>query len=148
MTVAPHLLRRYVIDRAASRMPYAEWSFLSPDIGGWVLADQAAAKLHEHHRRIRQDGRPWCEVMGHRTDVCNDEALQIYFLTIAPDEWSHLAFAVMRAPKRCLCKWRAAGTRLIAAVDPSAEPSSGTTSGPLSDWPKSRGTGPRSMLPR
>jgi hypothetical protein len=79
----------------------------------------------------------------------DDEALQIHFLAVAPDEWPRLAIAVMRAPKRCLREWRASGSRIIAAVDPPGTSPSGTSSpGPLSDWPKARGTGPRSMLPR
>jgi hypothetical protein len=148
MTVAPHLLRRYVIDRAAGRMPHLEWSFLAPDVGAWVLADHATAQRHEHHRRVRQDGRPWCEVLGHRTEVRDDQALQVYFLTIAQDEWSGLALAAMRAPTRCQREWRAAGERLIAAVDlEMAAPSGTATPRPLGDWPKARGTGPRSMLP-
>lgn len=149
MMVAPHLLRRYVIDRAAGRSPRLEWAFLAPDVGGWVLADQATARSHEHHRRVRQDGRPWCEVLGHRTEVRDDQALQVYFLTIASDEWSRLALAVMRAPTRYLREWRVAGERLIAAIDQdTAAPSGTTTLGPLDDWPRTRGTGPRSMLPQ
>lgn len=148
MTVAPHVLRRYIIGSAAGRSPHLEWSFLSQDIGAWILADEATARRHEHHRRIRMDGRPWCHVLGHRTDVADDEALQVYFLTIASDEWPRLAIAVMRAPTRCLRDWRASGSRIIAAVDATAAPSGTTSSGPLSDWPKSRGTGPRSMLPQ
>lgn len=148
MTVVTHLLRRYVIDRAAGRTPHPEWAFYAPDVGAWVLADEAAARQHEHHRRIRQAGRSWCEVMGHRTGVHDDEVLQIYFLTVAPDEWSRLALAVMRAPRRCLREWRAAGARLIVAVDPSATAPSRITAGSLADWPRARGTGPRSMLPR
>nr|AMH39537.1 hypothetical protein PROKKA_00726 [Tardiphaga robiniae] len=59
--------------------------------------------------------------------------------------WSHLSIAVMRRPSRCLLEWRAAGARIIATVS-GTTPASGT--GPLSDWPKARGTGPRSLLPR
>jgi len=148
MTVAPHLLRRYVIDRASGRSPRPEWSYYSPDLGAWLRVDETAARRYEHYRRIRQEGRPWCNVLGHRTDVADDQPLQVYFLTVQSDEWPRLALAVMRAPTRCLRQWRSAGQRLIAAVDPSAASPSGTTSGPLSDWPKARGTGPRSMLPR
>ena len=147
MTLPPHLLRRYVIDRAAGRSPHAEWCFLASDIGAWVLADETVARRHENHRRIRQEGRPWCDVLGHRTAVRDDFVLQIYFLTISNDGWSRLATAVMRRPRRCLDDWRAAGARLIDAVETTVGISSGTVSGPLTDWPRARGTGARSMLP-
>lgn len=144
MTIAPHVLRRYVIDRASGRSPRAEWSYLSSDIGAWVRADETTARRHEHRRRIRMEGRPWCDVLGHRTDVADEQALQVYFLTIQPDQWPRLAFAAAIAPTRCLREWREAGARLIAAVESGIEPRSETLSG----WPKARGTGPRSMLPR
>lgn len=148
MNVVPHVLRRYVIDRASGRSPRAEWSYYSPDIGAWVRADEPAARRHEDHRRNRQGGRPWCDVLGHRIDVADDIALQLFFLTILPDDWRRLAIAVAQHPTRCLREWRASGHRLMVAVDPSATPSGTVTPGPLSDWPKARGTGPRSMLPR
>lgn len=148
MTISPHLLRRYVIDRAAGRAPHAEWSYLSQDIGAWILADETSARQHEHHRRVRKRGQSWCDVLGHCTVVRDDIDLQMYFATIAVDEWSRLAIDVMRRPSRCLRDWRASGSRIIAAVDPTAASPSGTTSGPLSGWPPARGTGPRSMLPR
>lgn len=147
MTVAPHLLRRYVIDRASGRSPRPEWSYYSPDIGAWLRADEATARRHEHHRRVRQEGRRWCNVLGHRTDVADDEALQVYFLTIPSGDWPRLSIAVMRRPSRCLLEWRAAGTRIISTVS-GTTPASGTAPGPLDGWPKARGTGPRSMLPR
>ena len=145
MTVTPHILRRYVIDRAAGRTPRPEWSYYSRDIGAWLLADETIARRHEHHRRIRVDGLPWCDVLGHRVDVRDDLALQTYFLTMTPNDWHRLAIDVMRRPKRCLRDWRAAGALIIAAVDPGAAASG---PGPLSDWPESRGTGLRSVLPR
>jgi hypothetical protein len=148
MTVTPHLLRRYVLDRAAGRSPHKEWTYLAPEIGAWVLVDQAGAQNHEPRRRIRQEGRAWCDVLGHRTAVRDDIALQAYFLTMFPDEWSRLALAVMRRPKTCLGTWRASGMRLIASVDASAVPSSSPMKGPLDGWPKARGSGPRSMLPQ
>lgn len=146
MTVAPHTLRRYVLNCAAGRTPRSEWAYYESDIGAWLLADKSAARRHEHHRRVRVDGRPWCDVLGHRTDVADDLPLQTFFLTISPDDWSRLAIEVTQRPKRCLKDWRAAGARIIAAVDPDAA-ASGTAAGPLSEWPTSRGTGPRSMLP-
>lgn len=145
MSVTPHILRRYVIDRAAGRSPHPEWSWLNPDLGAWILADETTARQHVHHRRIRREGVPWCDFLGHRTAVHDDRELQVYFETIPDDEWSRLAIAVMRHPQRSLQDWRASGARIIAAV--SGTPSvSGT--GALSGWPKERGTGPRSMLPR
>lgn len=147
MTVAPHTLRRYVIDRATGRTPHAEWSYYSPDIGAWILVSETTARQHEYHRRVRIEGQPWCDVLGHRTAVADDTALQTFFLTITPDGWHRLAIDVAQHPKRCLREWRAAGARIIAAVDPDAAPSR-ATAGPLSEWPTSRGTGPRSMLPR
>lgn len=144
MTVAPHILRRYVLDRAAGRMPRPEWSYYAPDIGAWILAAEASARRYEHHRRVRIDGVPWCDVLGHRTEVADDLQLQTYFLTIAPDGWSRLAIEVMQHPTRCLKSWRAAGALILTAVDPDTEASGG----PLADWPPFRGTGPRSMLPR
>lgn len=148
MTVAPHILRRYVIDRAAGRVPRPEWAYYSPDVGAWVRADEAAAGRHEHHRRVRREGRPWCDVLGHRTTVRDDVALQIYFLTVEPAEWRRLAIAVERSPMKCLREWRAGGARLIAAVDGSSMTSGTTMPGPLDGWPERRGTGPRSMLPK
>lgn len=144
MTVAPHTLRRYVIDRAAGRTPHPEWAYYAPDIGAWLYADGASARRHEHHRRVRIDGRPWCDVLGHRTDVRDDLQLQAYFLTIPEDDWHRLAIDVAQHPNRCLREWRAAGALILAAADPDVA----TSQGPLSDWPPSRGTGPRSMLPR
>jgi hypothetical protein len=67
---------------------------------------------------------------------------------VLPDEWSRLALAVMRRPKKCLGTWRDSGMRLIATVDASAVPSPPPIPGPLDGWPKARGTGPRSMLPQ
>ncbi|WP_264076584.1 hypothetical protein [Rhodopseudomonas palustris] len=133
-----------MIDRAAGRTPRPEWSYYSPDIGAWLYADEPSARRHEHHQRIRVDGLPWCDVLGHRTDVADDLALQTYFMTIEPDGWPRLAIDVAQHPKRCLREWRAGGALIISAVDLDASASGG----PLSDWPESRGTGPRSMLPR
>lgn len=144
MTVAPHTLRRYVIDRAAGRIPRPEWSYYAADIGAWIRADETTARRYEHYRRVRMEGHPWCDVLGHRTDVADDTALQMFFLTIPGDDWSRLAIQVMQHPTRCLESWRAAGALILAAVDPDASASGG----PLSDWPPSRGTGPRSLLPR
>ncbi|WP_315756021.1 hypothetical protein [Bradyrhizobium sp. SZCCHNRI2007] len=148
MTVAPHILRRYVIERALGRTPRVEWAFYASDLGAWIRCDEMAAKRHEHHRRIRKDGLPWCEVLGHRTDVRDDEALQVFFLTLALGDWSQLAAAVREHPKRCLRDWSAAGARIIAAVSRVTGVIAHEMAGPLAGWPASRGTGQRSMLPR
>lgn len=148
MTVAPHHLRRYIIERASGRTPRPEFAFYAPDVGAWLRCDETTARRHEHHRRIRVEGLPWCDVLGHQTSVADDEALQVFFLTVAPDDWSQLAAAVREHSKRCLRDWIAAGSRIIAAVDPDVALSSGALPGPLSGWPPARGTGQRSMLPR
>ncbi|RED25784.1 hypothetical protein BJ123_13017 [Rhodopseudomonas thermotolerans] len=144
MTVAPHMLRRYIVDRASGRMPRSEWTYYAPEAAAWIRADERTARRHEHHRRVRIDGLAWCDVLGHRTVVADDAALQAYFLTITPDDWQRLAIDVSEHPTRCLREWRAAGALILATVDPETEASGG----PLSDWPTSRGTGPRSLLTR
>lgn len=149
MSVQHHILRRYVIERASGRRPRAEWAFYASDLGAWIRADEMTARRHEHHQRIRVDGLPWCDVLGHRTDVRDDLALQTYFLTIDPDDgWSRLAAAVREHPKRCLREWSTAGSRIIAAVSPETAPPVPDTPSPLDGWPEKRGEGQRSMLPR
>lgn len=144
----PHHLRRYVIERASGRTPRPEWAFYAPDVGAWIRADEMTAKRHEHHRRIRMDGLPWCDVMGHRTDIRDDIALQVYFLTVLHDDWSRLASVVREHPTRCLRKWTDVGQRIMAAVAPETATVILDTSGPLDGWPKVRGSGQRSLLPR
>lgn len=149
MTVAPHTLRRYIIERANGRTPRHEWAFYSSDLGAWIRTDEMTARRHEHHQRIRVEGLPWCDVLGHQTSVRNDEALQIYFLTIDdPEDWRRLEIAVRDHLKRCLRDWRASGTRIMAAVSPETAAPVPDTPGPLDGWPASRGEGQRSMLPR
>lgn len=148
MTVQPHILRRYVIERASGRAPRHEFAFYAPDLGAWIRCDETTARRHEHHQRVRKDGLPWCNTLGHCTDVADDHTLQVYFLTLAPDDWTRLASAVCRYPKRCLRDWSAAGARIIAAVSGAAGVIAPETAGPLSGWPAARGTGQRSMLPR
>lgn len=148
MTVQPHILRRYVIERASGRTPRPEFAFYAPDIGVWVRTDETTARRHEHHRRVRKDGLPWCNTLGHCTDVADDEALQVFFLTVAPEDWSQLATAVRQHPERCLRDWCASGARIIAAVSGTTTPVGSGRPGPLSGWPRERGTGQRSMLPR
>jgi hypothetical protein len=145
---APHHLRRYVIEKASGRTPRAEWAFYEPNVCAWIRCDEPTARRHEHHRRIRIEGLPWCDVLGHRTDVRDDEAMQIFFLTIDPGGWLQFAAAVREHPTRCLRDWTAAGTRIIAAVSDVATSAASGTPGPLARWPKARGTGQRSLLPR
>jgi hypothetical protein len=146
--VAPHILRRYVIERASGRTPRAEWAFYAPDLGAWIRTDEMTARRHEHHQRIRVEGQDWCDVMGHQTSVKNDTALQIYFMTLSGDDWPRLAAAVREHPTRCLRDWRASGTRIMAAVSPETAAPVPDTPGPLDGWPASRGEGQHSMLPR
>jgi hypothetical protein len=76
-------------------------------------------------------------------------ALQIFFLTIDPDDgWRRLEIAVREHPKRCLRDWRASGSRIMAAVTPGTTAAVPDTPGPLDGWPGKRGEGQRSMLPR
>jgi len=149
MTVAPHVLRRYVIERASGKTPRHEWAFYAPDIGAWVRTDEMSARRHEHHQRIRMEGLPWCEVLGHRTDVQDDLPLQLYFMTIDPEDgWSRLVAVAREHPARCLREWQAAGRRIMAAVTPETTAPLPDTPGPLDGWPAKRGEGQRSMLPR
>lgn len=149
MTVAPHILRRYVIERASGRTPRPEWSYYAADVGAWIRTDETTARRHEHHQRIRIEGRPWCDVLGHRTDVADDMPLQIFFLTIDPEDgWSRLAAVAREHPARCLKEWTASGRRIMAAVSPETAALLPETPGPLDGWPKERGEGQRSMLPR
>jgi hypothetical protein len=148
MTVAPHVLRRYVIERASGRAPRHEWSYYAADIGAWIRTDEMTARRHEHHQRIRVEGLPWCEVLGHRTDVRDDLALQLYFMTVDPEDWHRLELAVRSHPKRCLREWSASGKRIMAAVTGETAAPLPETPGPLDGWPASRGEGQRSMLPR
>jgi hypothetical protein len=148
MTVAAQILRRYVTERASGRTPRHEWAYYASDIGAWIRTDEASARRHEDHRRIRKDGVPWCDVLGHRTDVRDDHALQVFFLTIDPDDWPRMASAIREHPRRCLRDWTTAGRRIIAAVTPDQTSAVSGTPGPLAGWPTARGTGQRSMLPR
>jgi len=148
MTVQPHILRRYVIERASGRVPRHEFAFYAADIGAWIRCDETTAKRHKHHRRVRKDGLPWCDTLGHCTDVADDEALQVFFLTVAPEDWSQLAAVVREHPKRCLLEWKASGARIINAVSSDSASAVSGAPGPLSGWPATRGTGQRSLLPR
>ena len=145
----PNLLRRYVIERASGRTPRAEWAFYAPDLGAWIRTDEMTARRHGHHKRIRTEGRPWCDVLGHRTDVADDLPLQLYFMTIDPEDgWSRLAAVAREHPARCLREWQASGKRIIAAVSPETATPVPDTPGPLDGWPVARGEGQRSLLRR
>jgi hypothetical protein len=148
MTVAPHMLRRYVIDRAAGRSPRQEWAYYESRLGVWIRCDKSVAERHEEQRRIRKDGLPWCPILGHCTDIRDDFDLQMHFLTVPQDDWPRMASTVRARPERCLKDWRASGTRIIAAVSIGPEAPVSGTPGPLAGWPNERGTGQRSMLPR
>jgi hypothetical protein len=74
--------------------------------------------------------------------------LQIFFLTVDPEGWPQLAAAVRDHPTRCLREWSATGTRIIAAVSDVTTSAVSGTLGPLSGWPRARGTGQRSLLRR
>ncbi len=149
MTVQPHILRRYVIERASGRTPRHEWAYYEPDLAVWIRTDETSARRHDHHQRIRTDGRPWCEVLGHQTDVRDDLALQVFFMAIDPEDgWSRLAAAVREHPSRCLREWSASGKRIVAAVSPETAAPFPDTPGPLDGWPNKRGEGQRSLLPR
>lgn len=134
MTVQPHVLRRYVIERANGRTPRHEWEFYAADISAWIGTDETSARRHEHHHRIRVEGRQWCDVLGHRTDVAED--------------WHHLEIAGREHPKRCLRNWSASRKRIMAAVASETAAVIPATPGPLDGWPAARGEGQRSLLPR
>lgn len=146
MTVKPHVLRRYVIEKASGRTPRPEWAYYAPDLDAWIRTDETSARCHEHHRRIRVGGREWCEILGHQTDVRDDFALQVYFLTLSGDDWPCFAAAVRESPGRCLREWTAAGTHIIATVMFDETSDSSGIRGQLTEWPDTRGTGRRSLL--
>lgn len=149
MSVRPHILRRYVIERASGRTPRPEWSYYAQDLGAWIRTDEMTARRHQYHQRIRTEGRPWCEVLGHQTSVAEDLPLQLYFMTIDPEDgWSRLAAVAREHPARCLREWQAAGRRIMAAVTPEMAAPLPETPGPLDGWPEKRGEGQRSLLPR
>jgi len=148
MAVQPHVLRRYILERANGRSPRHEWAYYAPDLAAWIRTDGMTARRHEHHQRIRVEGRPWCHVLGHQTSVADDIPLQMYFLTLDQDDWPRLAAVAREYPKRCLREWQAAGRRIMAAVTPETAAPVPDTPGPLDGWPAARGKGQRSLLPR
>lgn len=142
------LLRRYVLGRAAGRIPAAEFVRLeevAPGLGGWIKCDEKTAKESEHWRRLRKPGALWCPVLGNHLGIAQDVALQAYFLTVSEDGWQRLANEVRRRPSGCLRRWRDAGRRILRA---SVAQTSGALPPPgrLAGWPARRGTGSRSLL--
>ncbi|QDL99518.1 hypothetical protein FLL57_20355 [Rhodopseudomonas palustris] len=146
MTLSPAvvLLRRYVLERASERFPCKEFARYDFNIGAWVRCDEATARASEHWRRLRRSSAAWCPVLGSRTDVLTDDALQAFFLTISEDEWQRLATRVGKRPKACLRDWREAGRRILSAVS-NDHPESGASPGKLAGWPTARGTGRRGL---
>lgn len=149
MTVAPHLLRRFIIEKASGRTPRPEWAFYEPTLGAWIRTDETTARRHEHHQRIRIEGRAWCDVLGHQTSVADDLALQVFFLTLSGDDWPRLAAVAREHPARCLKEWTTSGKKIIAAVsDVASDVATSDVPGALDGWPEKRGEGQRFMLPR
>jgi len=139
------LLRRYVIERAAGRVPAAEWARYEPTIGAWLYCDEWEARTAQHRCRLRRPGALWCPVLGNRIDIARDGALQAYFETVDVDGWSRLSAAVRARPSDCLRRWREAGRRIISAM--AADPSGDRPPlGKLAGWPVRRGIGSRSLL--
>jgi hypothetical protein len=148
MGAQPHVLRRYVIERASGRAPRDEWAYYAANLGAWIRTNEMTARRHEHHRRIRTEGLPWCNVLGHQTDVHDDEALQIFFMTVSREDWPRLAAAIRERPARCLRDWTSSGKLIMAAVTPETAGPLPNVPGSLDGWPSERGSGQRSLMPR
>jgi hypothetical protein len=139
------LLRRYVIERAAGRIPAAEWVRYEPALGAWLYCDERTARTAQYRRRLRKPDALWCPVLGNRIGIAANVALQAFFETIEADGWPRLAAAVRVRPSDCLRRWRESGRRIIAAM--AANPSGDRPPpGRLVGWPTRRGTGLRSLL--
>lgn len=149
MTHAPDtvLLRRYILERAAGRIPRKEYARYEAALGAWIRCDEIAARSCGRWKRVRRAGEPWCFVLGHQTVVMDDDQLQAYFATVPEDGWMRLGSAVQMRPAACLREWRESGARILDAC-------SGTTTlaiqkvGSLSRWPAARGSGSRSLVLR
>lgn len=139
------LLRRYVIERAAGRMPCKEYARYDFDIGAWVRCDEIAARESIHWRRLRKPGAPWCPILGPLTDIDEDDDLQAFFETIPEDGWQRLAAGVGKRPTACLREWTESGRRILNAVSGN-HPRNGAPHGKLVGWPTGRGTGRRSLF--
>jgi hypothetical protein len=141
------LLRRYVLERAAGRVPRQEYARYDSSVDAWVRCDEAAARDAEHWRRLRKPAAPWCPVLGPQTDIADDDALQAFFVTAADDGWQRLAARVGKRPTACLREWRESGRRILDAVSLD-HPRRAAPPGKLAGWPIGRGTGRRGLQAR
>jgi hypothetical protein len=148
MTMVSHktlLLRRYVLERATGRVPRREFARYDVDLGVWIRCDEPVARDSEYWRRLRKPAHPWCDVLGCQTAIADDDALQAYFETIDPENWSSLAQAVRTNSSRCFRAWRDAGERILAAVSGTIAVGGGRSEGSLTGWPLLRGSALRSL---
>jgi hypothetical protein len=142
------LFRRYVLGRAAGRVPRREFARYDFDLNAWIRCDETTARESAHWRRLRKPAQPWCEVLGQQASIAADDALQAYFETVDPEGWSSLGRAVRQNSSRCFRAWSASGNRILDALSGTAVVSNVLAKGSLSGWPSSRGNGPRSLLSR
>lgn len=140
------MLRRYVLERAAARVPRLEFARYDGDLGVWIRCNEAAARCSEHWRRLRKPAEPWCDVLGHQTLIADDDSLQAFFETVASENWPFLARAVQTGSNRCLRTWREVGNQIVAAVEGIPETKENRSKGRLSGWPRKRGDARRSLL--
>lgn len=149
MSLSPEvgLLRRYVLERAAGRFPRKEFARFDFDSGAWVRCDEAIARASEHWRCLRRPDTSWCPVLGSRTGIYDDDALQAYFITTQEDEWQRLATRVGKRPTACLRDWRESGRRILRAVSDD-HLTYEVSLGKLAGWPQARGTGRRGLQAR
>lgn len=141
------LLRRYVLERAAGRVPRKGYARYDSDIGAWVRCDEAVAREARHWRCLRKLAAPWCPILGQQTGIADDDTLQAFFETIPGDGWQRLAALVGKRPTACLREWQESGRRILDAVS-NDYPRSGALPGKLAGWPMGRGTGRRSLQAR
>jgi hypothetical protein len=141
------MLRRYVLERAAGRIPRKEYARYDFDLGAWVRCDEAVARDSEHWRRLRKPATPWCPVLGPQTGIADDDSLQAFFVTVADDGWQRLAARVEKRPTACLREWRESGRRILDAVSLD-HPRRVAPPGKLAWWPIERGTGRRGLQAR
>lgn len=145
------LLRRYVIERSAGRVPCPEYmrfieieTIDGPPNGAWQRCSETEARAAPRWRRLRIPGRPWCPVLGPRVGIARDVQLQAHFATVPDGDWYRMEQRARHHPERCLAEWRAAGRRLIDAAD--AATAGRRAPGRLRGWPGRRGGGLRSLL--
>lgn len=138
-------LRRYVLERAAGRVPRKEYARYDHGVGAWIRCDEAEVRESIHWRCLRRPATPWCPVLGPQTEIHHDDALQAFFATIAEDEWSRLSTTVRKRPAACLREWKQAGQRILYAVSGDYSGSE-ILPGRLAQWPTSRGAGQRILV--